>query len=380
MTAWAQSSVGAVCEVIAGQSPASSAYNERGEGLPFYQGKKDFTDRYLAPPSTWTTAITKRAVPNDILMSVRAPVGPINVAQQEVCIGRGLAAIRAGSEIDNGFLWYALLWLQPKIVGNAGAVFPSINKKQIEALPIPLPSLEEQKRIVAVLDQAFAALDRARANAEANLADAEELFEASLTALFSSNAAGDELVELSEIANLARGHNPPKKDFAYEPKEGFVRFYQIRDRKSDRHAVYVPDSNKLHRVSPNEILMTAYRHIGEVFRGAEGAFNVALCKLSSKSEEMLLNDYLYAIIPTNFVKGELLRHSERSLIPSMSIKHLQTIKIPLPDVERQRLLVDRFESLTTAVTELKAACKARIQTLENLRQSILHKAFAGELT
>ena len=175
MSVWRQRALGEICEVIAGQSPKSSAYNDAGDGLPFYQGKKDFTDRYVAPPSTWTTSITKRALPDDILMSVRAPVGPINITRHEVCIGRGLAAIRAGKEIDRGFLWYALLWLQPKIVGNAGAVFPSINKKQIEALPLLVPPKEVQKRIVAVLDEAFRALDRARANTEANMADVESL-------------------------------------------------------------------------------------------------------------------------------------------------------------------------------------------------------------
>ena len=128
---WDTRPLGSLCTVIAGQSPKSSAYNEDGRGLPFYQGKKEFTDRFLAPPATWTTQVTKRAEPNDLLMSVRAPVGPINETKEAICIGRGLAAIRAGKKIDRGFLWYALLWLQPEIVGNAGAVFPSINKKAI---------------------------------------------------------------------------------------------------------------------------------------------------------------------------------------------------------------------------------------------------------
>ena len=78
-------------------------------------------------------------------------------------------------KVDRGYLWYALLWLRPKIVGSEGAVFASINKKSIESLKIPLPPLEDQRRIVAVLDRAFAALDRAQAHAEANLADAAEL-------------------------------------------------------------------------------------------------------------------------------------------------------------------------------------------------------------
>ena len=82
-----------------------------------------------------------------------------------------------GTTVYNShYLWYALLWLQPAIKGNAGAVFESINKATIELLKIPVPSLEEQRRIVAVLDEAFEGLDRARAHAEANLQNAGELF------------------------------------------------------------------------------------------------------------------------------------------------------------------------------------------------------------
>ncbi|HKK81956.1 MAG TPA: restriction endonuclease subunit S, partial [Prolixibacteraceae bacterium] len=98
-----------VCEVIAGQSPEGKYYNKEGNGLPFYQGKKEFTDKEIGEPTTWTTKITKEAVSGDILMSVRAPVGPVNFATQHICIGRGLAAIRAKKNIDKDYLFYFFL-------------------------------------------------------------------------------------------------------------------------------------------------------------------------------------------------------------------------------------------------------------------------------
>jgi len=77
-----------VCEVIPGQSPKSKFYNKKGDGLPFYQGKKKITEKYIDSPKTWTTKITKEAKKDDVLMSVRAPVGSVNFATQKICIGR----------------------------------------------------------------------------------------------------------------------------------------------------------------------------------------------------------------------------------------------------------------------------------------------------
>jgi type I restriction enzyme S subunit len=92
---WDIKKLGEVCEVIAGQSPEGRYYNNKEEGLPFYQGKKEFTKKYIGKPKKWTTKVTKEALKDDILISVRAPVGPINYSTQKICIGRGLAAIRA---------------------------------------------------------------------------------------------------------------------------------------------------------------------------------------------------------------------------------------------------------------------------------------------
>jgi len=152
-------SLGTVAEVIAGQSPEGIYYNSIGNGTPFYQGKKEFSDKFLGAPTTWTTKVTKLAQPGDILMSVRAPVGPINFTAQEICIGRGLASIRVSKSVDRDFLYYFLLHKQPEISGNTGAVFDSINKEQIASIKILLPSLEKQKKIVEKFNSAFAGVE-----------------------------------------------------------------------------------------------------------------------------------------------------------------------------------------------------------------------------
>jgi type I restriction enzyme M protein len=151
--------LGEVAEVVSGQSPESKYYNKNGNGLPFYQGKTEFTDRIIGEPRYWTTKTTKVAEKDDILMSVRAPVGPVNFTTQKICIGRGLAAIRVNKKINPIYLFVYLQSIQDEIKGNGGAVFDSINRSQIEKIKIPIPpstdtqtSMDIQSEIVEEIE------------------------------------------------------------------------------------------------------------------------------------------------------------------------------------------------------------------------------------
>lgn len=141
-----------VCEIIAWQSPKSEFYNSEWEWLPFYQWKTNFGKKYLQEPTTWTKVTTKESIKWDILMSVRAPVWPINTnPYDKICIGRWLAAIRIKNDsINTDYLWYMLKQSEQDFAEkwNGWAVFNSINKKQIEEHEIPLPPLEVQQELV----------------------------------------------------------------------------------------------------------------------------------------------------------------------------------------------------------------------------------------
>ncbi len=172
---WVEKKLGEVCQVIAGQSPKGKYYNSDEKGLPFYQGKKEFTDKYIGAPKTWSTMVTKESFEGDILMSVRAPVGPINFSTQHICIGRGLAAIRAGKTVNREYLFYFLLKHENEIVGNTGAVFNSINKSQIGNIVIPLVSLSEQDKIVKQLDEIINQTQSLESNYQQELDALDEL-------------------------------------------------------------------------------------------------------------------------------------------------------------------------------------------------------------
>ena len=240
-------------------------------------------------------------------------------------------------------------------------------------------SLPEQERIVGILDEAFAGLATAKAHAERNLHNARALFESYLQSVFSQHGDDWKMEKLDNLTELARGHNPPKSKFSWEKKPGYVRFYQIRDGGTDDYTVYVPDTPQLHKMKKDDIMLVAYRHVGRAFRGVEGAFNVALCKISNTRRDLLDDDFLFHLIPSQYVKGELLKRSERSLIPSMSIEHLREIKIPLPPIREQKVLVKTIKSLTEATQRLEANYRQKLAALAELKKSLLHQAFAGEL-
>ena len=146
---WEVVRVGEVSDVIPGQSPPGESYNTIGEGEPFYQGKARFGEMYIGNPNKWTTDPQRFADEGDIIMSVRAPVGPVNLTSSRICIGRGLAAIRPKKDlVMTKFLFYALYSLEDSITGNTGATFASISKDGIEKIKIPLPQLHVQERIV----------------------------------------------------------------------------------------------------------------------------------------------------------------------------------------------------------------------------------------
>ena len=136
-------------EVIAGQSPKGEYYNEDKIGLPFYQGKKDFGEIYLKNPLIWTSNTTKKSIKDDLLMSVRAPVGDVNLNPfEKICIGRGLAAIRTSDTNTQKYLFEFININKFLFQGNTGTTFDSITTGDLRNFKIPFPPLDIQKQIV----------------------------------------------------------------------------------------------------------------------------------------------------------------------------------------------------------------------------------------
>ena len=201
---WKYRRLSEVAEVIMGQSPSSDSYNDTGEGLPFFQGKTEFGE--VSPtPVKWCAVPKKIALKDDILMSVRAPVGPTNLAIEECCIGRGLAAIRAiGSEVDRGFLQLYLKFSEPLLVEKGqGSTFEAINGEDLRSHEIPQLRLSDQCRIAARLKAQLAEVEKARKAAELQLAEITKLcdaiiFDSLKKGVSTSHTLGDVLVEVKK--------------------------------------------------------------------------------------------------------------------------------------------------------------------------------------
>lgn len=139
---WTVSTLGESVSITMGQSPSGKSYNEESDGMVFYQGRTDFNDRF-PKRRLFTTEPKRLAKKNDVLMSVRAPVGDINVANEDCCIGRGLCALRM-DESENSYLLYLMLNLEKElgIYNGEGTVFGSINQKALKAIKFVLPPRE----------------------------------------------------------------------------------------------------------------------------------------------------------------------------------------------------------------------------------------------
>jgi type I restriction enzyme S subunit len=160
---WTSLKDNSLITLIMGQSPPSETYNKNGQGLPFFQGKADFGITHPIP-SVWCSVPNRIAEPNDILLSIRAPVGPTNITDRECCIGRGLAAIRCKKGLSYKYLILILRHFEKKIsLAGTGSTFNAIGKDEIKSIEFPLPpTLDDQIKIANDLEHKMDEIEKMR--------------------------------------------------------------------------------------------------------------------------------------------------------------------------------------------------------------------------
>ncbi|CZF83864.1 restriction endonuclease subunit S [Grimontia marina] len=382
-----------VCEVVAGQSPEGKYYNTDRIGLPFYQGKKEYGDKYLKPPVKWTSKVTKIALDGDILMSVRAPVGPINIATEEICIGRGLAAIRA-KHIDQSFLYFFLLSIQKNLIGSDGAVFNSINKKQIESIRISLPTLEVQKQIVSKLDAIFSDIKKAKQNAEKNLENTGELFESFCqNSIFSKHTKPNCTVldaakkEKGSMRTGPFGSQLLKKEIVdngiavlgidntvnNEFKWGGQRF--ITPEKFEELSKF--------EVKPKDVLITIMGTCGRcaiVPDDIPKTINTKHICCITLDQSKCLPEYLHIyFLHHPIARKYLLIRAKGAIMAGLNMGIIKELPLVLPSIEEQRKLIDQVAFIKNETSRLKLVYTNKIKALDELKQSVLQQAFSGKL-
>ena len=214
-----------VCKINMGQSPNSSNYNDYGDGMPFFQGNADFGERY---PITrvWCNTPTKIAQAEDILISVRAPIGALNYAKEECCIGRGLAAITPDrNKVSQDFIYWALKGKKAELndKGN-GSTFKAISRKILEQTMIPDINFEQQHKCAENLEKIYGIIQ----NRRKELLALDDLIKARFVEMFGdpvSNPKGWDMVELGELTGIGSSKRIFDKEYVSEG----IPFYRTKE-------------------------------------------------------------------------------------------------------------------------------------------------------
>jgi type I restriction enzyme, S subunit len=203
--------LGNIADIIAGQSPPSSTYNSEGNGIPFFQGKADYGEKY---PTVryWCTVPTKISLPNDILISMRAPVGPVNINTVESCIGRGLSAIRVKKNVSRDFLYFWLKQNQHIIAAKqTGSTFKAITQKILSEIIVPFPCYTDQLHIANLLSKAENLISQRKESIRL----LDEFLKSTFLEMFGDpvrNEKGWKINSLSKFGSLKNGLNYTKAE------------------------------------------------------------------------------------------------------------------------------------------------------------------------
>lgn len=376
-----------VADLVMGQSPPSTSYNEVGNGLPFYQGKTDFGVTYPTP-RIYCSEPKKLAEKDDILMSVRAPVGATNLCDRRSCIGRGIAAIRA-KEIDRNFLYFYLKKIEAYIDSlGSGAIFKAINKSQLAELPINEAGIQllEQKKIAYILST----VQRAIEAQERTIQTTTELKKALMHKLFTEGLHNEpqkqteiglvpeswEVVPLSEVCRFQSGGTPSKKN----PKfwQGTIPWVSPKDMKRPR-LDDVTDHISQEGLESGSKLAPA----GSVFVVVRGMILAKTVPVALAEVPMAINQDMKAIVPGSKLRSDFLLYALETLRGNLFKKvgrsghgtatlmssEISEFKIPLPDLNEQQDVAAAIQNLETK----KKLHEQKSDHLQDLFRTLLHE-------
>jgi type I restriction enzyme, S subunit len=383
MRLWPILKVGECAEIQMGQSPPGETYNSEGIGLPFFQGKAEFGEEY---PTTikWCSEPSRIAEAGDILLSVRAPVGPTNFALEQCCIGRGLAAIRAKSNACNQrYLRYYFKRFETDIAARGvGSTFSAINRTDIERLELPVPPLAEQHRIVNLLDEADG-LRTLRAKADrATFSLIPALFDETFGNPVTNPRKWPQSTMGEQLSLLEYGPRFYNESYS----ESGVRIARITD--IDVHG------NLRFESMPKLMVESKVREKrclqpGDLLFARSGATVGKTAVLNQGDPECIAGAYFIrlrfnASIHSLYAKSVLDSPPIKSIIVSQSVQSAQqnfsgpgirTLPFPVPPLNIQKMFADSV----IGVRSLKSQQSASHDHLDDLFLAMLHRAFRGKL-
>ncbi|MDY5203669.1 MAG: restriction endonuclease subunit S [Gemmiger sp.] len=373
--------------IIAGQSPKSEYYNTDGNGLPFFQGKADFGELY-PQIRVYCSEPIRIAEKDDILLSVRAPVGPTNLAPTKVCIGRGLSAIRPNKEIERKYLLLYFRYFEAQLSSKGtGTTFKAITQRTIRNLEIPVLPLEKQQRIVSRIEDLFSELDK---GVETLQTIKEQL-------------AVYRQAVLKEALNGIKGQPYTVKDVCKEIKVGIVikpsQYYTDEQvgikafRSANVREFHVEDKNWAYlSIAGHQANARSIVHTGDILIVRSGYPGTA-CVVPEQFNGCNAIDILIAVPNRDLVLPEFLCAYTNSPLGKKFVnekkrgvgqKHFNVsgyskMLISVPSLDKQEEIVKKIASRLSVCDSIEQTVDTALAQAEAMRQSILKKAFEGEL-
>jgi type I restriction enzyme S subunit len=302
---------------------------------------------------------------------------------------QGCKGLVPKSNLDHKYLFYYL----GSIVGllndlGTGATFKELSGGKLKEVPIPLPPLAEQQRMVTILDEAFSGLATATVNAEKNLKNARELFESQLSRAFNRIVEQHGSRRLAEIVTrLTNGYVGPTRNIYLQSGVPYLLARHVRDNRLEfDEKTFVSDEfnekNKKSKLKTGDVLLIQSGHIGHsavVGPDHEGHNCHAMIVITPVPNE-LSGDFLSFYFGSAEMKRKFEEIRSGSTVPHLTCGLVRELMIPLPGVAEQKQIVSALKEMEQKTAQLSALANKKILRLAQLKQSILQKAFSGELT
>lgn len=381
-----------IAKVIAGQSPPSETYNEKGDGLAFLQGNADFSFKHPIPELCCSSP-AKIAKIGDTLISVRAPVGEINRADQNYAIGRGLAAIRA-TNANPDFIYQALQrwrWSLQRVA--QGTTFDAVTARHFSQLRVAIPeNIDEQAAIARILDAVDTAIERTwEAVERAQILDhslLHDLLEHGLGGQRSNKRPVHWTIKrVSEVAEVGSGVTLGKDVSGFKSVElPYLRVANVQDGHLDLSTVKMVrvrcDEVDRYRLEAGDVLMTEGGDLDKLGRGTLWEGQIPDCLHQNhifrvRANRTMLDPRFFSyVVESDIAKRYFMRVAKRTTnLASTNKTQVRAFRFPVPPLPEQEQIV-----------AIVAAAKAKLQSLmqkesalQQLKKSLMHDLLTGKV-
>lgn len=382
---WKKKPLNSVSIVIMGSSPKSTAYNENKIGLPLLQGNADIKNRFSAP-RIYTSEITKECEINDLLLSVRAPVGTVAKSRHHACIGRGISAIRAKNNNSQEYLYQWLISFEDSWKNiSQGGTFDAVNSDDIRNLIIPIPSSHEQQKIASCLSSLDELITANREKLEALQAHKKGLMqnlfpqEGQTVPKYRFPEFEDdeewEEVELGKIARFSKGKGISKSDISLYGALPCIRYGELYTHYRETILEIKSTTN----LDPKDLVLSEANDV-IIPSSGETPIDIATASCVLKSGVALggdlniikseLNGIFLSYYLNNVKKQEIAQMAQGISVVHLYSNQLKALKINIPsESEQQRIakcLSDLDELITIQVEKIEQLQKHKKGLMQGL--------------